>query len=144
MGIFLRIIIGIYLTWKILHIIIYKCKVTFGDPHTYAKMKWKTIKKLYPINPKKWDYDFGRYGGLDEFPVRILYYDKTPIMLSTIDFIRFRIAYRIHARSYGFGTDNYEALEDIIEDVQKDIDKQREQAQKEINTAIKEMKGVAK
>ncbi|MDE7345428.1 MAG: hypothetical protein K2N48_01660 [Muribaculaceae bacterium] len=137
------IIVGIiYLVWKAIQIIIYKGKVMM-EPHQYAKMKWKTIKKLYPINPEKWDYNYGRYERYagEEFPLRILYYENTPIMLTAIDFIRFRIAYKIHAHTYGCDKASHRALKNIMEDVQEDIDKQKEQAQKEIDTALQEMRG---
>lgn len=143
---FIMIIIILYLIWKVLQIIIYKGKVAFGDPHDYAKMKWKTIKRLYPINPEKWNYTCGRYERHlgEEWPQRILYYKDTPIMLTAIDFIKFRIAYRIHAHSYGCDKDNHMALKNIMEDVQHDIDKQKEQAQREIDLAMKEMRGAIK
>lgn len=143
MKIFMIIVGCLYLTWKVMQILIYKGKCLM-EPHQYAKMKWKTIKQLYHINPEKWDYDCGRYEHFagEEFPLRILYYENTPIMLTAIDFIRFRIAYKIHAHSYGCDKESHKALQNILEDVQKDIDKQREQAQNQIDSALKEMKGV--
>lgn len=127
-----------YFIWKIIEILIYRIKVVLSGAD-YAKMKWKTIKSLYPINPDKWDYTLL---DSDEFPLRILYYQHTPIMLNIFDFIKFRIAYKIHARSYGFDKLNHKALERILTDVQEDIDKQKAQAQSQIDLALKDMKGV--
>lgn len=129
--------IVLYFIWKIMEILLYKAKIVLSD-RDYAKMKWKTIKSLYPINPDKWDYTI-TYD--DEFPLRILYYKHIPIMLNIFDFIKFRIAYKIHAHAYGCDKSNHEALERILTDVQQDIDEKKEQAQKQIDLALKDMRG---
>lgn len=147
MKIILMIVVGIYLAWKILHIISYKLKIVMTTDN-YAKMKWKTIKRLYPINPNKWSYNYFDdhvWGNNhDEEVLRILFYENIPIMLTTIDFIRFRIAYKIFAHKYGNNKEKHKAIQYILEDVQQDINRQKQQAQKEIDSAIKEMKRLAK
>ncbi len=135
MKILFIVIVITYLSWKIFEILAYKWRAAFGrSSEQYAKMNWKAIKSLYKINPKKWKYDFG---DPDEVPVRILYYKNTPIMLNTINFIKFRIAYKIYSHTYGYDDAVYVATRDVINDIQKDADSENDEA---ISAVIEEVR----
>lgn len=134
-----------FLGWKICWYIAYRISISFDWYTHYAKMSWKTVKKLYPINPDKWTYNKSQYKKhcrlTEKSPKEMnnLRYNGIPIMLSFYGYQKLRY----YVRKYGT-SNNVAVLNNILEDVQEDIDKQKEQAQKEIDTALQEMRGAMK
>lgn len=99
-----------------------------------AKMKWGMIKKLYPINPKKWSYSYDNHIYYTEEDMRVLFYDKTPIHLSFIDYQKLRF-WSVMQKYLNERKEKREALAEILEDAQKDIEKVKKQAKKQMDEA---------
>lgn len=111
--------------------------------HT-AKLKWKSIKSLYPLNRARWRYrpitnawgnkvrcllfnagdqweDSGYYGYKNSDQI-------VRVQLSLIDFIKFRLKSKF-TKEQDLGT------ELILQTSQKDIDKIRQSAERELDKA---------
>lgn len=138
----IKIFIVLLIIWKIVWYISYYFS-TISDNIHYAKMKWSMIKQLYPINPEKWTYDDKfydtRYHTNNWKMMNNLRYSGTPIMLSFIDYQKLRYFVNRHGKTY-----NTNALAVILEDVQKDIEIRKQQAQREINEAQEMMARIAR
>ncbi len=138
-----KLALGLLLAWKIFWYIAYVISVATDEYRYYAKMKWSMVKKLYPINPDKWTYDDDPYHNFSACNKMMgnLRYDKSPIMLSFIGYQQLRFNYTMYGIKYG-RTKNKEVLESILKDVQKDIERKKKEAQRQIEEAERIMKGV--
>ena len=128
--------------WKIFWYWMYRVSIADDNYRHYAKMKWSMIKKLYPINPDKWTcddnpYSTRRFDSPSDKLMLNLRYNKIPIMLSFIDYQKLR--FHFYRRGH---TKNVVALEGILEDVQMDIEKKKEEAERQLKEAEQMMKGV--
>lgn len=131
--------IGVFIIWKVFWYMCYAFS-TIMDTFEYAKMKWSMVKKLYPINPKKWTYDCVPHTWRPDpkFMCNLRYQD-TPILLSFIDYQKLRFSIYKHGM-----TGNVRAITSILEDVQLDIEEKRREAQREIEEAQAAMQDIIK
>lgn len=132
---------SMFIVWKILWYIAY-CLATSIRGSTYSSMKWKMVKDLYQINPKRFFYGIRC---VDE-DMNVLYYKHseytyTPIMLSFYGYQMLRIHYlwnKVHRKR----ADNNAALEAILRDAQRDVQKELEKANQEIEKGLQETRKV--
>lgn len=113
-----------------------------ADSDDYIKtthMKWNMLKRLYRVNPKAWMYRKVYVNSIYRRSfTKVLMYrldngDKVRVHLSYFGYIAF-----VFAKTFGHSKYN-EGMQLILDDIQRDIDKLREEAQRQIDSARKQI-----
>lgn len=122
--------------------ILYRYGVKESEAYaSVAHMKWDTLKKLYRVNPDRWEYRKIRPTGMyrKSFNKVLLYkvgeYDAVRVHLSYFGYVAFRFAKM-------FGQKRDKGLEIILDSIQEDIDKLRATAQEQISSANEQMEDI--
>lgn len=135
------LLIGL-ISWKVIWYIAYRLATSNRDGK-WTPMKWKMVKKLYPINPKRFFYGIKRYSYED---INVLYYrhneyNYTPIMLSFYGYQMLRIHYFLN-KINGNRFKNIVALEAILRTAQMDVQRELEKANQEVERGLQETRRV--
>ena len=116
--------------------ILFRYGVAYSDDYIKTtRMKWDMLKKLYRVNPKAWLYRKVYVNSIHRKSfTKVLMYRldngvKVRVHLSYFGYIAFRFAKTFSHSKYN------EGMQLILDDVQSDIDKLREEAQRQINSA---------
>lgn len=123
-------------------------KKTKSYEENYTKMKWSMVKQLYQVDKNKWSFEphtmelCYRYPNPDSKPY-FEWYKEIYILLSFSDFIRLEIAHCKYQVEQKVKKENRqkqtsrENLKTILESAQRDIDKLKQEADRDIREASK-------
>lgn len=134
------LLIGL-ISWKVIWYIVYRL-ATSNRGSAWSPMKWKMVKELYPINPKRFFYGTQRICE----DMSVLYYKNseytyTPIMLSFYGYQMLRIHY-LWNKVNGKRADNRAALEAILRTAQIDVQRELKKANQEVERGLQETRRV--
>lgn len=96
----------------------------------YAPMKWSMVKRLYFVNPDRFEYEACGDGEMRVLFYKIYDYKRIPIMLSFYGYQKLRFHY-LKSLIIEKKKNRNKTLALVIEFAQKDINKLKEKAEKE-------------